>query len=439
MNRGRSAGSIPIGGRGPASAADATRRPAVSVYQDMRLLRWTAVLAALAVCGTACGAGAEASEVRGRELDVPAADPRPMAAADLRFGLRLLDAWCERDPSANVVLSPSSLAGGLGMAALGAKGETAGEMTKALGWPEDPLGALKGRMEALRALPEVRAVDQVWADEGLKTEQDYLDRVATAYGAGVKLLPLLEEPEDSRKTINDTVSDDTEGLIEDLIPEGALGSAGWVLTDAVHLKADWDREFEKEATGTGGFTTAKGGRADVEFMNRTGDLIHARRDGWTGVRLPYKGGRLGMFALLPDGDGRACPELPAETVESLGAEAAGSRLKLSLPRVDLSTRGEVSSLLKELGMATAFSDRADFTGVSPDASRISAVRHAARLKVDEKGTEAAAATSVEMEVSSAVPEELPEVVFDKPHVLLIQDLTTGEPLFLARVADPSRK
>lgn len=404
----------------------------------MRKLRWTAALLVLAACGTACGAGAEATEVRGRVLDVPAADSRPVAAGELRFGLRLLDAWCERSPAANVVFSPSSLAGGLGMAALGAKGRTAEEMAGVLGWPKEPLASLKARNEVLRALPGVRASDRVWADEGLRTERDYLDRVATGYGAGVGLLPLLEDPEGSRRTINDAVSEETGGLIEDLIPEDALNSAGWVLTDAVHFKADWKDGFAQKDTRTGEFATARGARAEAEFMNRTGEFAHARRDGWTAVRLPYKDGRLGLLALLPDGDGRECPKLAAETVESLGAEAAGGPLKLSLPKVDLSTREELGSLLASLGMPTAFSGEADFTGISPDAESLSAVRHAARLKVDEKGTEAAAATSVEMKVAAAAPADFPEVVFDRPYVLLVQDLPTGEPLFLARVADPSR-
>ncbi|WP_106397877.1 serpin family protein [Actinocorallia populi] len=405
----------------------------------MKIWRWTATLLALAVCGSACGTGAEASEVRGRVLDVPPGEARPVIAGELRFGLRMLDAWCARDPKANVVFSPSSLAGGLGMAALGAEGETAAEMAAVLGWPKDPLGGLKARSDVLRGLKEVRTSDQVWADEGLKAEQDYLDRVATGYGAGLKLLPLATDPEGSRKAVNDAISDDTEGMIKDLLPEGALDGVGWVLTDAIHLKAEWAQEFEPDKTATGAFSTAAGGRADAEFMNGTGDFGYARHGGWTGVRLPYAGGRLGMLALLPDGDGRECPEIDAGTVESFGSEAAGTRLEVSLPKVDLETGQEVGPLLQGLGMTTAFSDKADFTGISPSTDRISAVRHAAKLRVDEKGTEAAAATSVEMEVKSSAPEELPRVAFDRPYLLLLQDLSTGEPLFLARVADPSRK
>ncbi|GAA0964524.1 serpin family protein [Actinocorallia libanotica] len=404
----------------------------------MKILSWTAALLAVAVCGTACTSGAEATEVRGRVLDVPAAEAGPLIAGDLRFGLRMLDAWCARDPKANVVFSPSSLAGGLGMAALGAEGETAAEMAGLLGWPKDPLGGLKARSDALRGLPGVRTSDQVWADEGWKAGQGYLDRVATAYGAGVKLLPLETDPEGSRKAVNDAISDDTEGMIKDLIPAGALDGVGWVLTDAIHLKADWAQEFEPEKTATGAFGTAAGGRTDVKFMNGTGDFGYARHGGWTGVRLPYTGGRLGMLALLPDGDGRECPKLAAETVEAFGSGASGTRLELSLPKVDLSTGEEVGPLLQSLGMATAFSERADFTGISPNAGSVSAVRHAAKLRMDEKGTEAAAATSVEIEVKSAAPEELPRVAFDRPYLLLLQDLSTGEPLFLARVADPSR-
>jgi serpin B len=107
-----------------------------------------------------------------------------------------------------------------------------------------------------------------------------------------------------------------------------------------------------------------------------------------------------------------------------------------MPKVDLSTHAEMNDLLIKLGMDQAFSDSADFTGLSPAALKISKVHHAATLRVDEKGTEAAAATAVEMEVVSA-PVIQETVAFDKPYVLMIRDDRTGQPLFIARVADPT--
>jgi serpin B len=283
----------------------------------------------------------------------------------------------------------------------------------------------------------VTVTDQVWADSDLTPVKDYLDRVRTAYDAGLKTLPLLKDPEGSRKTINDSISKDTKGLIKDLIPENAFDNVGWVLTDAVYLKADWYTPFKRDRTKPAPFTTAAGKATQPQFLNSAGGRFgHAHKDGWTSVTLPYEGKRLSMVALLPDGSGTDCPDLDPAKVSALAKASATDVLAVSMPKVDLSTHTQMKDLLVKLGMGQAFSRNADFTGLSPDAATISAVQHAATLNVNEKGTEAAAATSVEVEIASAMDAQK-KVVFDKPYVLMIRDDRTGQPLFIARVADPT--
>ncbi|GAB2834447.1 serpin family protein [Actinocorallia aurea] len=391
-------------------------------------------IAGLAGCGSA-----RAEEARGSALSVADGDAKAAAAADLAFGLGLLDAWCAADPAANLVLSPSSVASGLGMAALGAKGRTAEEMDEVLGWPADPVPDLKARAAAMRALPGLKVSDRVWTDPARKTAPDYLDALQTAYEAPLYLVPLDDDPEGARKTVNAAVADDTDGLIEDLLPEGSLQGAGWVLTDAVHFKADWADPFEPDDTERAPFTTAAGGRVDADFLRRTASYAYAQADGWTAVRIPYTKGSLSMLALLPDAaaDDAACKTPSAATLG--GLEPKVESVSLSLPKTDLKTRRELSGLLAEAGMPAAFSEAADFTGIAPDASGIGMVLHAATLRVDEEGTEAAAATAVDMAAGAQLPSEAPmEVVFDRPYLLLVRDDVTGEPLFLARVADPTR-
>ncbi|ROO89713.1 serpin B [Actinocorallia herbida] len=398
-------------------------------------------LVALAgIAGLAAGCGsASAEERRGADLEVAAGDPAAAAAGDLAFGLALLDAWCAADPSANIVLSPASVASGLGMAALGAKGATAAEMSEALGWPADPLPDLRARTAALRATPGLKVSDQIWADPGPATERPYLDRLQTAYRAPLRLVPLLAEPEDARATINDAIAEDTDGLIEDLLPEGSLGGVPWVLTDAVHFEADWASPFEPEDTAPRPFTTASGGRVDAEFLNRSNRYGYANENGWTAVRLPYSRGTVSMVALLPDADAddTGCAIPSAEALRGLALK--DEVVSLALPKTDLTTKRQLKDLLEKTGMSLPFSDTADFTGISRDAGKLAFVLHAATLRVDEEGTEAAAATAVGVEATGAAPpDQLLEVVFDRPYLLLLRDEVTGQPLFLARVADPTR-
>jgi serpin B len=162
--------------------------------------------------------------------------------------------------------------------------------------------------------------------------------------------------------------------------------------------------------------------------------------------MPYQGGQLAMTALLPSsasGSGLAgCPDLPAVTVAALtsrlGSSGSGSgNTAVALPKVSLNSKANMTSLLSSLGMGVASGPQADFTGISPQAGNIGLIVHAATLQVDEQGTVASAATAVG--ISSALEARAPRtVVFNRPYILLVTDAATGEPLFLARVANPNR-
>ncbi|MFC0040260.1 serpin family protein [Actinomadura rayongensis] len=401
-----------------------------------------AALLPLAACGVA--QGQEPRVRKGRVLAVPAADPKPYARADAAFGLGLLAAWCRTDPHANLVLSPSSLAAGLGMAALGARVATATAMARALRLPPgDPVPGLAARTRALRGLNRsgvaLRVTDQVWADRRLPPSPGYLDRVATAYDAALKTLDVQGDPDGARAAINDAVAKATSGRIKDLLGPGTVArDTGWVLTDAVYLKADWADRFKASETSGEPFTTAAGGTAQVRMMSAHRDLAAARTAGWTAVDLPYRGGRLSMTALLPDDRSGGCPALDAARLDRVTAALAPRRVDLGLPKTDLKDRIDAVPLLRAAGMGEAFGPRADFTGLSPRAEGITFVRHAATMRVDEKGTEAAAATGAGIGATAAAPVPALRVTFDRPYVLLVRDQATGEPLFLARVADPSR-
>jgi serpin B len=375
----------------------------------------------------------------------PSSSPRPLGAADTAFGLSVLAAWCRTSPQANVVLSPSSLASGLGMAYLGARGTTAQAMASVLHLPAtgQALAAqLQARSAALRSLDRpgvtVASSDQVWTDPGLTTLPGYLNAVATGYQAGVARVPLRSDPARAAQQIDQAIASATRGHIPRLLSASGLQGLGWVLTDALYLNAAWSTPFETASTRSENFRTAAGQEISARFMTG-GQFRQAQAAGWTAVSLPYRGGRLAMVALLPPAGGGNCtlPSVAAlGTMTSGLADVGGARTAVALPRVDLNTKADLKGLLGGLGMGVAFTPSADFGGLSPQACCIGLVEHAATLQVGEKGTVASAATAVGIAPTMAqVPTS--RVVFDRPYLLLVTGTRTGEPLFLARVADPA--
>ena len=414
----------------------------------------------MAGCGSAPAAKTvvDAAIVRGVATTEPAADPRPLAAADTGFGLDVMRAWCAQNPGQNLVFSPSTLASALGLAYLGARGDTASAMARVLALPAGISRAaleaeLQARMKALASLngPGVTlaASDQVWADPTLTTLRSYLDAVATGYNAGVAQAPFSTDPAKAADEINQAISTATRGHISQLVNAGMLAGAGWVLTSALYLDAKWVTPFAPTRTEPAPFTTASVKSVTAKFMNGD-DFPYATADGWQAVSLPYQGGKLTMTALLPPAGSAACalPSTSALTriAGSLDGSGAGSgsgaRLAdVSLPKVSLDTSGVVGDMeptLKQLGMGLAFSDGADFTGLSPRACCIGFVQQAATLQVGEKGTVGAAAAAVGITATDGMAGgRFINTPFNRPYLLLITAKATGEPLFLAEVDNPT--
>jgi serine protease inhibitor len=433
-----------------------------------RILSGAVAVALLAAgCASAQAAPPPPKVSHGVPARVPAADARPYGAADTAFGLDVLRAWCQADPGGNLVFSPASLATGLGMAYLGARGATASAMASVLSLPlgdhaagaadpaADPaadralLAGLRARTAALAGLDgpgvTVAASNQLWADPSLPTRQSYLNALATAYQAGVARVSLLKDPDQAARQINQSISAATQGQIPSLVTPSMLQQIGWVLTSALYLHADWATPFEASLTQPGTFTTAgtTTGVRDVtaNFMNGHGYQV-GTADGWTGVTLPYQGDKLAMVALLPPaGDvgastsasASSCSTPSPATVAAIAGH--GTSGSVALPKISLRTDTSMNQLLTRLGMGNAFGGSADFSGLSPEAGNIGFVQQATTLTVGEKGTVAASATAVGI-VATALPAG-PRVTFDRPYLLLVTSTATGDPLFLARVANPA--
>lgn len=427
----------------------------------MKISRIAGVLAAAAVAGcSASGPSVPAAQPPRRQVALTASQVTTLTglgASDTSFGLNLLGQLCFQRPGGNIAISPVSLATGLGMAELGAKGATAASIARALGQGTGSPAAgagLAARHALLGSLngPGVAfsESDRIWADPSLRTNASYLSAVRAATGAGLSQVPLLTQPGRAREQINAAISADTKGHIPELIQAGDMvPPPGWVLTDALYLNAAWSRPFDPAMTHPAPFDTGQG-QVSVRYLNGDG-FASASAEGWQMAALPYKGGRLSMLAVLPPAattaPAGASPASPASLACQLPAPALLSALtsqlpggpgqtSISLPKVRLATTASLRDPLTALGMGLAFSSRADFTAMSPDACCVGFVRHAATLDVGEKGTVATAATAIGM-MPTAGRVVTSEVSFNRPYLLVLRDGLTGEPLMLAWVANPA--
>jgi serpin B len=373
---------------------------------------------------------------------------RAYGSADSAFGLSLLNAVCAGKTVGNIALSPVSVSSALGMAYLGAGGETAAAMAKVMHLPAASGPALaiglRDRSDLLASLVrpgvEFSQSNRIWADRSLPARPSYVSALKSDYRAGLHQVPLVSDPDAARQTINAAIARDTHGHIPNLLPPDSLSGIGWMLTNALYLKAAWAQPFKHAFTTTGAFATNTG-QVMAHYLNGR-DYKTASVDGWTAASLPYRGHRLAMFALLPPaghgpGSG-SCPLPDAAEFTSLSAKLADSHQKMSiaLPKVKLSWSGSLTAELAQLGMGQAFSSAANFTAISRNACCIGLVQHAATLTVAEKGTVASAATAVGI-TATAEPAPQSTLRFDRPYLLVIDDTLTGEPLMLAWVANPA--
>jgi serpin B len=406
-------------------------------------------------CGALSGGIAQAVSDKPRDPDpaVAPAEVTDLAAGNAAFAFDLYGAL--RGQEGNLFFSPYSISVALAMTHAGAAGETSRQMAETMHFalPAERLHAafnayaldLQGRAKGdAEGTPfELTVANSLWGQEGFPFLPAFLDLLAENYGAGMRLLDYSRDPEGARRTINDWVSDETRQRIKDLIPEGAINAmTRLVLANAIYFKAGWRHTFDAEATTPEPFRLLNGSSIDVPMMHQEESLGFAAGDGYVALELPYQTGDVAMVILLPD-EGRfeAFEQgLSAATLDQALAGLSYQPVLLSLPKFTYESAFSLNDALMALGMPDAFDpDRADFSAM--DGARdlyISNVLHKAFVAVDEKGTEAAAATAVIMEVTSAPIDQPVVVSVDRPFLYLIRDRQTGSVLFLGRVLDPSR-
>jgi len=376
-----------------------------------------------------------------------------LAAGNTAFALALYHAL--QGDGENLFFSPLSVSMALGMVSAGARGETLTQIEDALrfGLGQDALhpafNALDWLLESRQVLPYDRGegftlnmVNSIWGQTGYDFLPEYLDLLASSYGAGLRPTDYASDPEAARQAINAWVEEATHDRIRELIKPGHISSATLLtLVNAVYFNAPWAYPFDKEDTTPEPFTLLDGVQVDVPTMHQTERHGYAVGDGYTAVELDYNGNDLSMVIVLPDEgafvdvEAGLDPAFLAGLIDGLARE----RVILSLPRFTFEWGKSVNDPLADLGMVDAFDGRqADFSGIDGTHDLfIGLVIHKAFVAVDEAGTEAAAATAVVM--AGGAPQTQPkyyEVRVDRPFLFFIREKETSSILFIGRVVDP---
>ncbi|MCR4403956.1 MAG: serpin family protein [Candidatus Acetothermia bacterium] len=353
-----------------------------------------------------------------------------------------------RGEGGNLFYSPYSISLALAMTYAGARGETERQMGATLHFTlsQDRLHpafnaldlALASRGRAVSEGFRLNRANSLWGQLGYPFLESFLDTLAENYGAGLRLLDFQNRPEESRLVINDWVSDQTAGRIQDLLPEGSIGSdTRLVLTNAIYFKAAWKNPFNESLTQPGPFHLLDGSQATVPLMRQTATFGYAAGPGYQAVELPYDGDELSMVVLLPE-EGRFEEfegSLEPDRLSAILNELQPQSVELTMPKFRYTSSFSLRDTLAAMGMPIAFSELADFSGMNGTGGlAISDVIHKAFVAVDEAGTEAAAATAVVIRETAVLPSI--EVRLDRPFIFLIRDIPSGSILFIGRVLNP---
>lgn len=413
--------------------------------------RWAFVaLASLLFSGTLLGAEAPVKGQPALSKDAVAKLAQSSNAFGFDLYLRL------RQKPGNLIVSPASVTTVLTMAWGGAQGDTAAQMQKVLHLEGTANDVMATSGELARSLQDpsrpivFRIANQLFAQKSYKLVPAFVDKTKAAFGTPVELLDFKTASEPARVHINQWIESKTEHRIKDLIPPHGIGpDSRLVLVNAVYFLGDWERPFLPELTRPAPFSLSASQEKDVPTMHQRNQLRLTQQDGVLALEIPYKGREMSMMLLIPDAiEGLAAVEgtLDANKLDVLVGALKPEVIDLSLPKFEVRP-GESLKLgddLKALGMPLAFDLKlADFFGIAnppnPDNRLfLGEVFHKGFVRVDEKGTEAAAATAGGIPAGAGAWSPR-QVKVDRPFLFLIRDNASGLVLFLGRVSDPSRR
>ena len=342
----------------------------------------------------------------------------------------------------NIFFSPYSLSTAMAMLYAAAEGETKHQIQKTFHYPTPAIlnpnsAALYNQFNKPNPNYDLSTVNDLWMRQGLSPIQNYLHTVQRYYGGKVTNLDFKNSPEPSRQTINKTIAKHTKQMIAELLAKDSIkADTAAVLTNAVYFKSEWAQPLGLRGS-TQPFYNLNGTTTDTNFMYSIESFDYMEDERVQVVELPYKGDELSMLVVLPKSKEAAAMQklianLSTAQINKWTERLESKEIFLNMPKFKLEQIYKMESILTEMGMPIVFSNKADFSLFNDKLPlAVDSVIHKAVVEVDEKGTVAAAATSIVVRVVSASYNA--ELTADHPFMFMIKDNKTDAILFLGQV------
>jgi serpin B len=416
--------------------------------KGMLLVTALLLVGLLAGCAPAAATGSDLmADITPAPVGEPAPVPAAYTGAMAGFGWNLLRSSASND--GNLLVSPASVHLALAMTTNGAADTTRDQMLALLtaggldmAGLNDAARAALARWNLTDAEDRLTIANSIWFDQAFTPEPAFLQANADHYAAAARQLDFKVPA--AIDAINGWVKEATRGVIPTIIEE-IPDETVMYLVNAIHFKADWAEPFDANDTRERTFHVP-GGNVEADFMHRGGPMQYLDGEDMQGVMLPYKGGRFAFFAILPD-EGVTPRDLLAQYTDEqlqyyltvLQTNKANFSVGLALPRFETAYKDSLKNELIAMGMGDAFDPAvADFSGIHQVLGTdlyIGDVLHKTFCRVDEKGTEAAAVTAVQIDLES-MPVYDVEMTFDRPFLYGIVDLESSLPLFVGVLENP---
>lgn len=356
--------------------------------------------------------------------------------------------YTANNPNENIVFAPFSLAPAFGMVGIGAKAETAKQLSQVFHAPmEQPsfhrgMGKLQNRIQKdAQNGVNICITNRIWMEETFKVNCKYKRSLQKSYRAKVALTSFISEPEPSRIKINKAIEADTKNYIKDLLPGGSVTDlTRLVLTNAIYFKGEWEKGFNPKRTSQRGFRLSSGKNIECPTMFVEDSMRYFTSDSHDAIELNYKGKKIAMLILLPN---ERMPmaefekELNIDIYNRTLANLKTKKVAVLLPKFKIETGLSLKNTLSEMGMPIAFSDAADLSGITGKTDlKISDAFHKAYIEVTEEGTTAAAATAVVVAIKSIARKT--EFIANRPFIFILKHNGSNTILFMGKVENPNK-
>ncbi len=387
------------------------------------------------------GGGNRISEEKSDEI--AASLNTDLVYSNTQFGFNIFNELILEDRDQNIFISPLSIMLALAMTYNGAVGDTNMAMAYALEFEGFDLEELNSGFKDLTTSIEnadsnidLAIANSIWMNLGFEAKKDFIDRNSKYFSSEVREIDFSDAQ--TVDTINGWIADATRDKIKKML-DGIPADAVMYLINAIYFKGNWTDEFDESLTKDDDFYPAEGSTKKVPMMNQEGEFFYCRGEDFSGVRIPYGQEKMAMYIILPDegtGVDSVISSLNAEKWKEIIDSFSKKQVILSMPKYKMEYGIKLlNDVLTNMGMGVAFSVDADFSDIRPGIF-ISKVLHKAVIEVNEKGSEAAAATVVEMLETAAEVEEPVEFIVNRPFFFVIADERSGNILFMGKVVEP---